>query len=110
MHSRTPAAFVLVVLMLACAGLPAARDDEKMKNPTFDALVSTAQKHLEENYPYPEHPGTHPTKFSRPPQITRYDDHWKITWIIENPMTVGGSPIVKLDRKTLEVTSVVFTQ
>ena len=91
--------------MLAAFG----EDGQKVDDPTFDTLVSVAQKHLETNYPYPKHPGTHPIKFTRPPQITRYDDHWKVTWELPQ-RTAGGSPIVKLDRETLKVTSVVFTQ
>ncbi len=75
----------------------------------FDDIVAAAHEQLIEEYPYPEHVHTHPTKFTRPPQVTRYDDYWEVTWTLP-PRTAGGSPVVKLERDNLKFISVEFYQ
>lgn len=75
----------------------------------FDDIVTAAHKQLLEKYPYPEHPGTHPANFARPPRVTRYEDYWEVTWVLP-PRTAGGSPVVKLERDDLKFSSATFYQ
>ena len=75
----------------------------------FDDIVAAAHEQLLEKYPYPGHPGTHPANFTNPPQVTRYDDHWEVTWTLP-PRTTGGAPVVRLERENLKFISVQFHQ
>ena len=43
------------------------------------------------------------------PKIIVHADHWEVTWRLP-PDTLGGTPVVRIDKDTLEVTQAYHTQ
>ena len=91
------------IVALAVAVEPQDEQQERVEQPTFQFLVEQATKHVRKEFP------DNPFNPRLPARVTRYPDHWEVTWVLP-PDTMGGTPTVWLDRETLEVTKVVFHQ
>ncbi|MGN6504213.1 MAG: hypothetical protein ACTHM6_01500 [Tepidisphaeraceae bacterium] len=95
------AAFLSV--FLTAEGMTLSQTNTTSPSASFDALGERATSYLTSKYP------DRGFDFKLPPRVTKYQDHWEVTW--ELPKTVqGGAPVVELDFVTLEVRSAKFYQ
>lgn len=79
--------------------------DEAMPKPTFKQLVDLAEQYTKEQQPGMKY------DFTLPAQVTRFENHWRVTWLLpDNPRLRGGTPVIRLDRESLEVVGAEFHQ
>jgi hypothetical protein len=97
----------LAVVLSACdeeEDISVTSENTDIPDPAFSELVRIAREHTQEK-------GPNIYDFSLPARVTRYDDYWEVTWVLPpNPLLRGGTPIVQLDRSSLDVISAKFQE
>jgi len=100
-HRIAIAAFLSV--LLTAEGITLSQTNATRPSVSFDGLVERATSYLKSKYPDRDF------DFKLPPRVTKYQDHWEVTWKLPK-MVQGGTPVVELDLVTLEVRSAKFYQ